>query len=450
MSSAKKYSVAESNAFINECEIGPWRSGKLNGLRFAVSEMIDVAERPTGCGNPSWSAARKAAACNALCVDMLLSAGAQCVGRTRTDEFTFSLVGESSFFSTPLNPRAPERVPGGSSSGAASAVACGIVDFAISLDSGAATQVTSSNCGLYGWRPVSGTIPTAGIQPVSPSFDTVGIVAASPAVLKLVAEVFANLGGAEELVRSGQLEIYKLSDAWRKADTQVLEALQGGREKLEELLGISISAISLEDIGTIGSGGSRIPPRKPALPGRDPALSGGNPSLPAGNVSLPGGEASLSGNSAVADLHEWYQTYLKLFCMESWNSFGTWIESSKPELGQEAKANIHRSRLSDRSDSLMYFQRRENFARATAAFLGANRMICIPSCSELAPPKGFIAGVNDPGDYYPSTLSLASLASVGRLAQLSFPAGEVEGVPVGMSLLAANEAALLALLGLLG
>ena len=120
MSLRKTYTVAESNAFLEEFELGPWSSGTLSGLQFAVSDLIDVEERPTGCGNPAWLEKRAPAACNALCVDILLSSGAQCIGKTKADEFTFSLLGENIFFGTPLNPRAPERVPGGSSSGTAS------------------------------------------------------------------------------------------------------------------------------------------------------------------------------------------------------------------------------------------------------------------------------------------------------------------------------------------
>ncbi len=399
MSSGKTFTVEESNAFIEEFELGPWSSGPLSGLQFAVSDLIDIEERPTGCGNPDWLEERPPAACNALCVDIILSSGGQCIGKTKADEFTFSLLGENSFSGTPLNPRAPERVPGGSSSGAASAVACGLVQFAISLDSGAATQVSANNCGLYGWRPRHGTVPMAGVLPIAPSFDTIGVVASTAASLGPVAELLSSVIETPKL--KGDVEIFALTDAWAMVDKSIEDAMKSALAKLEQSAARKVSELSLKRICSEDSGN---------------------------------------------DLHSWYQTYLQLYCMESWSSIGTWIESKRPELGAEAKVNVHRARLTDRSESAKYFRKRETYSRAINEFLGDKKIICIPSCSELAPSKGFIASKNDPGDYYPTMLSLASISAVGRLAELTVPLGEQNGVPIGLSLLAADESILLGLL----
>ncbi len=105
----------------------PSGSGPLDGLSFAVKDLIDVAGRTTGCGNPSWRASHPPAAVHAVCVEQLLRLGAHCVGTTVSDELAFSLLGRNHYDGTPLNPRAPDRVAGGSSSGSASAVACGLV-----------------------------------------------------------------------------------------------------------------------------------------------------------------------------------------------------------------------------------------------------------------------------------------------------------------------------------
>lgn len=398
MNSSKTWTVKESNAFVEEFELGPWSSGTLSGLQFAVSDLIDIEERATGCGNPAWLENRPPAACNALCVDILLSSGAQCIGKTKSDEFTFSLLGENSFGDTPVNPRAPERVPGGSASGAASAVACGLVHFAIALDSGAAVQVSANNCGLYGWRPKHGSVPLAGVLPVAPSFDTIGILASSAAALGPVAELLSSV---ETPTFKGDVELFVLTDTWSKVDPAVAKALKHALGRLEDAAARQTRELSLKRVCS---------------------EHGGN------------------------DLHNWYQTYLELFCMESWSSIGTWIEDRKPQLGQEARFNVHRARMTDRSESAKFFKQREIYARAINDFLKDDKIICIPSCSEIAPKKGFIASAEDPGDYYPSTLSLASIAAVGRLAQLTIPIANCDGVPVGIALCARNEAILLGLL----
>ena len=137
--------VAQSNAFVSTFDLLPTGSGTLDGLSFAVKDTIDVAGFKTGCGNPTWRDSHPSAVVHAVCVEQLLRAGARCIGKTICDELAFSLLGENYFYGTPLNPHAPDRMPGGSSSGSASAVACGLVDFALGTDTGGSTRVPASN-----------------------------------------------------------------------------------------------------------------------------------------------------------------------------------------------------------------------------------------------------------------------------------------------------------------
>src|SRR5215212_3142842 len=178
--------ATESRAFVETIELGSIASGPLDGLNFAVKDLIDIASHKTGCGNPSWCDTHPVVTVNAVCVEQLLSAGARCVGKTISDELALSLLGENYFYGTPLNPKAPDRVPGGSSSGSASAVACGQVDFALGTDTGGSTRVPASNCGIWGFRPSHGFVSVAGVNPLAPSFDTVGVLAQSADVLAKV------------------------------------------------------------------------------------------------------------------------------------------------------------------------------------------------------------------------------------------------------------------------
>jgi amidase len=140
-------SIVDSCAFVSHFTIEPIGTGSLDGLRFAVKDLIDIAGYKTGCGNPTWLDTHPPAMANAVCVDQILAAGARCVGKTVTDELAFSLNGENDFYGTPLNPKAPDRVAGGSSSGSASAVACGLADFALGTDTGGSVRVPASNFG---------------------------------------------------------------------------------------------------------------------------------------------------------------------------------------------------------------------------------------------------------------------------------------------------------------
>ena len=104
----------------------------------------------------------------------LLDAGAKFVGKTHTAELAFSLDGRNTRLGTPKNPAAPGRVPGGSSSGSAAAVAAGLVDTALGSDTGGSVRGPASFCGLVGLRPTHGRIDISGAMPLAPSLDTVG------------------------------------------------------------------------------------------------------------------------------------------------------------------------------------------------------------------------------------------------------------------------------------
>jgi amidase len=107
-------------------------------------------------------------------VQKLLDAGARFIGRTQTDELTFSLMGQNAHFPEPVNPAAPDRVTGGSSSGSAAAVAGGLADIALGSDTGGSIRAPASFCGLIGLRTTHGAITLEGAMPLAPSLDTFG------------------------------------------------------------------------------------------------------------------------------------------------------------------------------------------------------------------------------------------------------------------------------------
>src|SRR5690606_38616659 len=122
-------------------------------------------------------------------VAALLAAGAAFLGKTHTAELAFSLDGRNEHFGTPANPAAPGRVPGGSSSGSAAAVAGRLVDIALGSDTGGSIRGPASFCGLIGLRPTHARIDIGGAMPLAPSLDTVGWFARSAEIYERVAAI---------------------------------------------------------------------------------------------------------------------------------------------------------------------------------------------------------------------------------------------------------------------
>ena len=381
--------VAQSNAFVTTFDLSPTGSGPLDGLRFAVKDTIDVAGFKTGCGNPTWRDSHPAAVVHAVCVEQLLHAGARCVGKTISDELAFSLLGENHFYGTPLNAHAPDRVPGGSSSGSASAVACGLVDFALGTDTGGSIRVPASNCGIWGFRPSHGFVSVAGVNPLAPSFDTVGILAQNADVLAKVALV---LFAAAPVSSSKPATIHLIREAFDLADADVQESLSEALQRLREIFGDALRESSLQEL-------------------------------------------------VAADAGHGFATWVDSFCVIQWaeieSCLGAWIANARPEFGPEIAASFQLMKQLDRRRVAEALQRREQYFRSLHQFLGPADLLCVPTTPALAPRKGDPPKRSSSGSgYYPRTLSLTSLAGMGRLPQVSLPIADVAGVPVGLSLLA--------------
>ena len=114
---------------------------------------------------------------DATCLAGVRAAGAHLVGRTTLTELCLSPVGDNPVFGTPVNPIAPDRIPGGSSSGSAVAVASGEADVGLGTDTGGSVRIPAACCGIVGLKTTWGRVPTAGVWPLAPSLDTVGPLA---------------------------------------------------------------------------------------------------------------------------------------------------------------------------------------------------------------------------------------------------------------------------------
>ena len=168
--------------------------GPLAGTTIGVKDVFDIAGLVTGAGTPAFAAGRPPAERDATAVTRLIVAGTTVVGKTVTDELTWSLAGVNVHYGAPRNVAAPGRRAGGSSSGSAAAVAAGLVDLGLGTDCGGSIRVPASQCGIVGWRPTHGAVPTDGVFPLAPSFDTVALLARDPHRLQLGAAALLDPG----------------------------------------------------------------------------------------------------------------------------------------------------------------------------------------------------------------------------------------------------------------
>ncbi len=378
-----------SRAFVEVCSLPPHRPGPLDGLTFTVKDNIDLAGRRTSFGSPSWRDAHPPAVRHALCVEQLLGAGAACVGKVVADEFTYSLEGENPFFGTPQNPRAPDRMPGGSSSGSASSVACGLADLSLGTDSGGSLRVPASFCGVFGMRPSLHRVSEAGVLPFMPSVSTVGVLAASFEVLERTMRV---------LLRSGQRpsaplkRLVLLEDALALADAPIRAAAEQVVQRLAERAGLPLERLALSQ-----------------LLGREWDLVACN-------------ERALR----------------ELQTAEVGNTVGDWIDRHSPRLGRTftlAWANVQRF---DRTRGLVALELCERLFEDLARALSPGTVVCFPTTPTVAPLRGSLDHEEAVLDFYDRTMAVTSLAGVGRLPELTAPLLAVGGCPVGLSLAAGH------------
>ena len=279
-------------------------------------------------------------------------------------------------------------------------MACGLADFALGTDTGGSVRVPASNCGLYGLRPSHGFISTAGVVPYAPSIDTVGVLAASADILVRAAAVLLS---CQVPARVDPAAVYLVQEAWELADPEVREALAPTLDRLRRLWGPRVQETSMRPI----------------------------------DAAAPG-----------SGLQNWYNTFCVLSWREIWSSLGAWLEAVEPEIGPRTRVNVDLVRTVDRHQLMPAARRREEYFRRLQDLLGPAGLLCLPTTPTLAPFKRLPGGggpYQSRAGYYPRTLSFTAIAGLGRLPQVTLPLGEVGGVPIGLSLLAAhgNDALLL-------
>ena len=347
-------------------------SGPLAGLRFAAKDAFDVEGQRVCGGNPDWLRTHDPAESTAPAVQALLDAGADLVGKTQMDELAYSINGENHFYGTPLNPRNPDRIPGGSSSGSAVAVAAGLVDLALGTDTAGSVRLPASFCGIHGLRTSHGAVSIEHCMSLAPSYDTVGWFARDLATLARIARVLLP-AHASPLPR----RLLIATDAFALAREPIRAALAPHVERLRARFA------GVEEI-VLGAEG----------------------------------------------LVSWQQTMRVLQGYEVWQTHGEWIARVKPAFGPGIRERFQWASTIAREDALAASARREQISRHLDAFLDG-AVLCMPTVPFVAPLRNAPTAEQD----RTAALSLLCAASLGRLPQVTLPVATAEGCQVGLSLL---------------
>ncbi len=355
-------------------------SGPLSGLVFAAKDVFDIAGFRTGAGNPDWLHSHPPAQATASAVQHLLDAGATLLGKTVTDELTYSLNGENVHFGTPENPNAPGRVSGGSSSGSASAVAGGLVDFALGTDTGGSVRLPASNCGIYGFRPSHGRIASDGVVPLAPSFDTVGWFARNAGLLSLVGK--ALLGNISE--SSGRPRLLLAADAFELVDKTCRPALDAAAGCISRAFG----------------------------PAVDIELFSGRPEA-------------------------WMDAFRLLQGAEAWACHGGWIRDHQPRFAPDVRGRFEWAATIIPEDLSQPRRIRSEIMAYLDELLACDGVLCIPSSPSIALPVDTAGPALE--DFRYRALSLFCVAGLAGLPQISLPLASFDSCPIGISLIGPRD-----------
>lgn len=163
----------------------------LAGIPVSVKDLFDIAGDVTTAGSIALKGSAPAKS-DALIIQRLRAAGAVVIGRSNMTEFAYSVLGLNPHYGTPKNPHDGARIPGGSSSGAATAVAYGCCAASIGTDTAGSVRVPAAFCGLVGFKPTQSRVPRAGTFALAPSLDSIGPIAQSVACCALLDSIMAG------------------------------------------------------------------------------------------------------------------------------------------------------------------------------------------------------------------------------------------------------------------
>lgn len=372
----------------------PWA-----GIPVAVKDLADIEGEVTTAGSVVL-ADRPPAAVSAPAVARLVAAGFVVLGRTNMTEFAYSGLGLNPHYDTPRSPwdRATGRIPGGSSSGTAVAVADGMAAVGLGTDTGGSCRIPAAFCRIVGWKPTARRVPLDGIVPLAPSLDSVGPLGRSVDCCAIVDDVFAGGDGrvAADARPAAGIRLAAITDfvldgldpEVAAAHETALAALRGAGVMVEE-----VPFPEITELPTINSG----------------------------------------GGLATAEAWHWHRELLAAAC---------------DRYDQRVRLRIEPGALQTAADYLDLLAARRRLIGAAAARLAGFDAFVLPTVARIPPPvASFDSG--DPAYYSTTNLACLRNTAVGNFldaCSLSVPASAPGEAPVGLMLMGApmGDAALFA------
>lgn len=354
--------------------VGSESIGPLSGRTVAVKDLYDVAGFAVGAGVPEYLREQAAATESAPALRALLGAGATARGIAQTDEFAYSITGANVHYGTPPNPRVPNAVPGGSSSGPATAVALGQADIGLGTDTAGSIRVPASYQGLWGLRSTQDAVNRSGLLPLAPRFDAVGWITRTPGVLRaaVVASVHPKLQrGAPARYAVAASVVFGLDDEVQEAFVDAVDWLEGSD---------SITPVDLVDVG---------------------------------------------------DLAALFQAFRTVQAAEAWQVHGSWVRAHPGVLAADVAARFAwASRVTGSAERAA--RGVLGVARERLDQILDERVLLLPSTASTAPRLDSEAAALD--RTRSATLALTCLAAIGGYPALSAPLLDVHGAPLGLCL----------------
>ncbi|NOU67696.1 amidase [Paenibacillus sp. LMG 31461] len=371
----------EYGAFVTrETQLEPTGIGVLKGKTFAVKDVFAIKGHVSGAGNPDWLRTHSPAERTSRSIAQLLQAGAQMTGITNTDELMFSLSGENIHYGTPVNPRSPDCLPGGSSSGSAVAVAAGLVDFALGTDTAGSVRIPASYCGIYGFRPTQGIVSTEGVIPLAQSFDTVGWFANDAKTMLHAGEALIETSGSETTFQ----RVIFPEEAWALASPRFEGLPEAWIQGIEEM-------------------------------------------------GLQCEWKRISANG----ITEWMNTFRVIQGCEIWQNHGDWIEQEQPDFAPDIRGRFEWAKQQALGDREANLRKRDDIQAAMEKLLSDDGLLIIPTAPGEAPKKGM--SENELSHVRLSTLQLTCIAGLSGLPQLHIPLESSRGFSIGLSVIAGKN-----------
>jgi aspartyl-tRNA(Asn)/glutamyl-tRNA(Gln) amidotransferase subunit A len=361
--------------------------GPLDGMIVSIKDLFDVAGEVTRAGSKVLAEEAKPALADAPVVRRLRAAGAVIVAKTNMTEFAFSGVGANPHYGTPGNPADRARVPGGSTSGGAVAVADGLCQIAIGTDTGGSTRIPAALCGIVGFKPSKYRIPTDGAFPLSYTLDSIGPMARTVADCALADAVMAG-------------EEFEALDPIPLAGLRLGIAQGLPLTDLDE----TVTARFEQAIGTLGKAGARL---------TDQALSLLDDML----------RANAKGGFAPPEAYAIHRERLT---------------RRGDDVDPNVRARIERGREMSASDYVALAQERAGLVRAMDAALADLDALVLATTPIVAPRLSEVATRETFGRKNFALLRNTAIVNFFDLTAISLPLPREGGLPVGLMLVVRN------------